>query len=61
MNTEVGNIAGTLDNQDELDTLLKRKLNAVGKILTVVGLIVCVLIFVIGAKMEYLNKSVYSV
>ena len=49
MNTEVGNIAGMLDNQDELDTPLKRKLNAVGKILTIVGLIVCVLIFVIGA------------
>jgi len=47
MNTEVGNIAGMLDNQ--LDTPLKRKLNAVGKILTIVGLIVCVLIFVIGA------------
>lgn len=30
MNTEVGNIAGMLDNQDELDTPLKQKLNAVG-------------------------------
>lgn len=49
MDTEVGNIAGMLDNQDELDTPLKRKLNAVGKTLTVVGLIVCVLIFIIGA------------
>lgn len=49
MNTEVGNIAGMLDNQDELDTPLKQKLNAVGKILTIVGLIVCILIFVIGA------------
>ena len=49
MNTEVGNIAKMLDDQDELDTPLKRKLNAVGKILTIVGLIVCLLIFVIGA------------
>jgi Ca2+-transporting ATPase len=49
MDTEVGNIAGMLENQDELDTPLKRKLNAVGKTLTVVGLIVCVLIFAIGA------------
>lgn len=49
MNTEVGNIAGMLDNQDELDTPLKQKLNAVGKTLTVVGLIICVLIFIIGA------------
>ena len=49
MNTEVGNIAGMLDTQDEFDTPLKRKLNAVGKTLTVVGIIVCVLIFAIGA------------
>lgn len=49
MDTEVGNIAGMLENQDELDTPLKRKLNSVGKTLTVVGLIVCVLIFGIGA------------
>ncbi len=49
MDTEVGNIAGMLDSQDDTDTPLKRKLNAVGKTLTVVGLIVCVLIFAIGA------------
>ena len=49
MNTEVGNIAGMLDSQDDIDTPLKRKLNAVGKTLTIVGLIVCVLIFTIGA------------
>lgn len=49
MYTEVGNIAGMLDNQDDTDTPLKRKLNAVGKTLTIVGLIVCVLIFAIGA------------
>ena len=49
MDTEVGNIAGMLENQDELDTPLKRKLNAVGKTLTIVGLFVCALIFAIGA------------
>ena len=48
MDTEVGNIAGLLDNQDDMDTPLKRKLNAVGKTLTVVGLIICTLIFAIG-------------
>lgn len=48
MDTEVGNIAGMLDNQDDTDTPLKRKLNAVGKTLTIVGLIVCALIFAIG-------------
>ena len=35
MDTEVGNIAGMLDNQDDTDTPLKRKLNAVGKTLTI--------------------------
>lgn len=49
MDTEVGNIAGLLDSQDDTDTPLKRKLAAVGKTLTVIGLIVCVLIFAIGA------------
>lgn len=49
MNTEVGSIAGMLEDQDDMDTPLKRKLNAVGKTLTIAGLIVCVLIFAIGA------------
>ncbi len=49
MATEVGGIAGMLDQQDDTDTPLKRKLNAVGKTLTVVGLIVCACIFAIGA------------
>ena len=52
MGTEVGRIAGMLEGQDDLDTPLKRKLNAVGKTLTVVGLVVCVAIFAIGALYE---------
>ncbi|MGI5825247.1 MAG: cation-translocating P-type ATPase [Bacillota bacterium] len=48
MDTEVGKIAGMLSEQDELDTPMKRKLNSVGKVLTVVGLIACVLVFAIG-------------
>ena len=48
MNTEVGKIAGLLEEQDETDTPMKRKLNAVGKALSLVGLIVCVAIFAIG-------------
>lgn len=48
MHTEVGQIAHMIDNQDEFDTPLKRKLASVGKTLTFVGLIVCALIFVIG-------------
>ena len=49
MDTEIGQIAGMLENDDAGDTPLKRKLNAVGKILTIIGLIICVLIFAIGA------------
>ena len=49
MNTEIGQIAGMLEDDDTSDTSLKRKLNAVGKILTIIGLIICVLIFAIGA------------
>ena len=49
MNAEIGKIAGMLDEQDELDTPLKQKLNAVGKTLTIIGLIVCAVIFAVGA------------
>ncbi|WP_338627285.1 calcium-translocating P-type ATPase, PMCA-type [Clostridium baratii] len=48
MDTEVGNIAHMLDNQDEFNTPLKRKLDSVGKVLSVVGIVVCILIFSIG-------------
>ena len=48
MNTEVGKIAHMLSNTDELDTPLKRKLEVVGKNLSIVGIIVSVLIFIIG-------------
>lgn len=48
MNTEVGRIAHMLENQDEFDTPLKRKLTSVGKILTIVGLIACAIVFAIG-------------
>jgi Ca2+-transporting ATPase len=48
MDTEVGKIAGMLNNQDELDTPLKKKLNSVGKVLTIVGILACVLVLIIG-------------
>ncbi|MGN1386059.1 MAG: calcium-translocating P-type ATPase, PMCA-type [Bacillus sp. (in: firmicutes)] len=48
MNTEVGNIADLLESQDEFDTPLKRKLAAVGKTLSIVGIILCAIIFAIG-------------
>lgn len=48
MDTEVGKIAHMLDNTDELETPLKRKLEVVGKVLSIAGIIVSVLIFIIG-------------
>lgn len=48
MDTQVGKIARLLDNQDNIETPLKKKLNSVGKILTVIGLIVCFAILGIG-------------
>lgn len=48
MHTQVGQIAHMLDSQKQFDTPLKRKLAAVGKTLTVAGLIICMLIFAIG-------------
>lgn len=48
MNTEVGKIAYLINHQNAFDTPLKRKLNAVGKILTIIGMVVCILIFGIG-------------
>ena len=49
MGTEVGQIAKMLDNQDDLDTPLKQKLDSVGKTLSLVGLVVCIAIFGIGS------------
>ncbi len=48
MNTEVGNIAEMLNEEDEFDTPIKRKLAAVGKTLSIAGIIICIVIFVIG-------------
>ncbi len=49
MNTEVGKIADMLKTQDDLQTPIKKKLNSVGKILTLIGVIVCLIIVIIGA------------
>ncbi len=49
MDTEVGKVAGMLQNQDDLDTPLKRKLEKVGKTLSIAGLVICAVIFGVGA------------
>ena len=48
MDTQVGHIAHMLDDTDDMDTPMKRKLASVGKVLSIVGLVVAVVIFAIG-------------
>ena len=47
MTTEVGKIATMLNNADETDTPLKQNLNQLGKILTIMILAICVVVFVL--------------
>ena len=48
MNTEVGKIAGMLDNTEKQITPLQEKLNKLGKTLGIVALAICAFIFIIG-------------
>ncbi|BDR60145.1 calcium-translocating P-type ATPase, PMCA-type [Lactobacillus xylocopicola] len=48
MGTEVGKIATMLNNADETDTPLKRNLNQLGKTLTIMILLICAVVFVVG-------------
>lgn len=48
MNTEMGKIANLLDNEDEGQTPLQKKLAQLGKYLGIVALLACAVIFVVG-------------
>ena len=48
MNTEVGKIATMINEVDDTLTPLKSKLNNLGKILGIVAVIICIVLFVIG-------------
>lgn len=48
MTTEIGTIAKLLDSDDKLETPLKQKLNKIGQALSILGIIISILIFVIG-------------
>lgn len=48
MNTEVGKIAGMINEVEETETPLQKKLNSLGKTLGIACLVICVVIFVIG-------------
>lgn len=48
MDTQVGQIAGLLEGEEELDTPLKRKLASFGKLLTVIGVAAALAVLAIG-------------
>ena len=55
MNTEVGHIAGMLNNAEETETPLKQSLNQLGKVLTVIVLVIAVIMFVVGVFIQKNN------
>ena len=48
MNTEVGKIAGMMNETEKQETPLQRRLNSLGKTLGIAALAICAVIFVIG-------------
>ena len=48
MTTEVGKIAGMINNTEKQETPLQQKLNKLGKTLGIVAISICILIFLIG-------------
>ncbi|NLL39213.1 MAG: calcium-translocating P-type ATPase, PMCA-type [Clostridiales bacterium] len=48
MKTEMGRIAGLLDNEAESDTPLQKKLSVLGKKLGIIALAACAIVFIIG-------------
>ena len=48
MDTEVGKIAGMLDNAEKQETPLQQRLNNLGKTLGIACIVICVVIFIIG-------------
>ena len=48
MNTEVGKIAGIINDTIETETPLQIKLNKLGKTLGLVAIVICIIIFIVG-------------
>lgn len=48
MNTEVGKIANMINEVEETETPLQRRLNSLGKTLGIACIVICVVIFLIG-------------
>ncbi|NLC87694.1 MAG: calcium-translocating P-type ATPase, PMCA-type [Clostridiaceae bacterium] len=52
MNTEVGKIAGIINDTKEAETPLQLKLNKLGKTLGIVAIVICIIIFIVGILIE---------
>ena len=63
MNTKIGKIANMIQEEDSPETPIQRKLGEVGKILGIVCLVICVVIFIIGIfkKIEPVEMFMTSV
>lgn len=48
MNTEVGKIAGMINEVEKTETPLQRRLNSLGKTLGIACIVICIVIFLIG-------------
>ena len=48
MNTEVGKIAGIINDTVDTETPLQTKLNKLGKTLGIVAIVICIIIFIVG-------------
>ncbi|MDD6189801.1 MAG: calcium-translocating P-type ATPase, PMCA-type [Clostridiales bacterium] len=59
MNTEMGKIANLLENEDEGQTPLQKKLADLGKYLGIVALAACAIIFVVGVLNDILVMEIF--
>jgi Ca2+-transporting ATPase len=57
-NTEIGKIASMIEENKETIPPLKRKLNKVAKILSLIGAIVCLLILIIGSIHMFIHNEI---
>ncbi|MDE5855854.1 MAG: calcium-translocating P-type ATPase, PMCA-type [Anaeroplasmataceae bacterium] len=60
MNTEMGKIARMLNEQVDATTPLQHKLSSVGKVIGIMALVICALVFVLEMIAEWKNGSVLS-
>ena len=47
MHTEMGHIAGLLNAQEDATTPLQHKLSAVGKVIGLMALVICAIVFIL--------------